>query len=71
MTVQTNSSLWLYWVSSEEQANSGLSLLTSGTKITAHAKAMDIQLIEVIEDSGKSEKPKPPRITKGPRRDKE
>lgn len=41
-------------VSSEEQANSGLSLSHQRSKITAYAKAMDIQLIEIIEDSGKS-----------------
>lgn len=57
MTVKTNLKAFGYIrVSSEEQANSGLSLSHQRNKITAYAKAMDIQLIEIIEDSGKSAK---------------
>lgn len=57
MTAKTNLKVFGYIrVSSEEQANSGLSLSHQKNKITAYAKAMDIQLIEIIEDSGKSAK---------------
>lgn len=43
-------------VSSEEQAESGLSLAHQRAKIEAYALAMDYELLEVIEDAGKSAK---------------
>lgn len=43
-------------VSTEEQANSGLSLTQQKSRIIAYAKATGLQLIEVIEDTGKSAK---------------
>jgi DNA invertase Pin-like site-specific DNA recombinase len=43
-------------VSTEEQATSGLSLSHQKTRIVAFAKASDFDLIEVIEEPGKSAK---------------
>ena len=43
-------------VSTEEQANSGLSLSQQKSRIVAYAKATGLQLLEVIEDTGKSAK---------------
>lgn len=43
-------------VSTEEQATSGLSLAHQKAKIEAYCLAMDIELVEVIEDAGKSAK---------------
>lgn len=43
-------------VSSEDQANSGLSLAHQKAKIEAYAMATDLALVEVIEDAGKSAK---------------
>lgn len=43
-------------VSTEEQANSGLSLDMQKTKIRAQAEALGFELIEVIEDAGRSGK---------------
>jgi DNA invertase Pin-like site-specific DNA recombinase len=43
-------------VSTEEQANSGLSLSHQRTRITAFAQASDFELLEVIEEPGKSAK---------------
>lgn len=43
-------------VSSEDQANSGLSLAHQKAKIEAYAMATDLELVEVIEDAGKSAK---------------
>lgn len=43
-------------VSTEEQATSGLSLSHQKTRIVAYAKASDFDLVEVIEEAGKSAK---------------
>ena len=43
-------------VSTEEQASSGLSLAHQRTRIVAFAKASDFNLVEVIEEPGKSAK---------------
>lgn len=43
-------------VSTEEQAESGLSLTVQRTKLAAFAIAMDLELIRVFEDAGKSAK---------------
>lgn len=43
-------------VSSEDQANSGLSLAHQKAKIEAYAMATDLNLVEIIEDAGKSAK---------------
>jgi len=43
-------------VSTEEQANSGLSLSQQKSRIVAYAKATGLHLLEVIEDTGKSAK---------------
>ena len=43
-------------VSSEEQAVSGLGLHHQKKKVEAYAEAMDLDLVEVIEDAGKSAK---------------
>lgn len=43
-------------VSTEEQANSGLSLANQRLRIQAYAAASDIILTEIIEDAGKSAK---------------
>lgn len=43
-------------VSSEEQAESGLSLAHQRAKIEAYALAMDLELAAIIEDAGKSAK---------------
>jgi len=43
-------------VSTEEQATSGLSLTHQKTRIVAYAKASDFNLVEVIEEGGKSAK---------------
>jgi len=43
-------------VSTEEQATSGLSLAHQKTRIVAFARASDFDLVEVIEESGKSGK---------------
>lgn len=43
-------------VSSEEQAESGLSLAHQRAKIEAYSLAMDFELVAVIEDAGKSAK---------------
>jgi len=43
-------------VSTEEQAESGLSLAHQRAKIEAYALATDIELVEIIEDAGESAK---------------
>lgn len=43
-------------VSTEEQAESGLSLAHQRAKIEAYSLAMDLELVAVIEDAGKSAK---------------
>ncbi len=43
-------------VSTEEQAESGLSMSHQAAKIEAYCLAMDIELVAMIEDSGKSAK---------------
>lgn len=43
-------------VSTEEQAESGLSLAHQKAKIEAYAAAMDFELVGIIEDAGKSAK---------------
>lgn len=43
-------------VSTEEQANSGLGIQSQRDRITAQAAALSLELVEVIEDAGKSGK---------------
>lgn len=43
-------------VSTEEQADSGLSLKHQRSKIVAYAHAADLELLEIFEDAGKSAK---------------
>ena len=43
-------------VSTEEQANSGVSLAAQEQKLRAYAELYDLQLVEVIEDAGQSAK---------------
>jgi len=43
-------------VSTEEQANSGLSLINQRVRIAAYAKASDFDLVEVIEEAGRTAK---------------
>lgn len=43
-------------VSTEEQANSGVSLAAQTAKLRAYAELYDVELLEVIEDAGQSAK---------------
>jgi DNA invertase Pin-like site-specific DNA recombinase len=43
-------------VSTDEQANDGVSLATQREKVNAYAKLYDLELVEIIEDAGESGK---------------